>query len=435
MPAPFKIASTPRYTKLSAQFELITPAFVGSFDHACVGLDPKSIKAALRFWWRALNAGHIAHNCSNSELLHDLHQREMRLFGVEGSESAGGQGLLHLVLKSKAFDTKDIDLNAGITYLLGLGLAKYNAIKKCPELLRKPLVEHKFSLELIFFKPGADAPSAAEVESIKEALIAFGLLGGLGARKNRGFGSVALLELDGQKFAATFEEYEAQVKKIFARQHPQLPLLPSVSQHARCRIVHAQDGVSIPAFALKNGPQDVTQRAKQHPKINTAMEMLKLVGEQFMLERSWGRSANPNTPHKTSGDYIAEQNYEPDHDFIKAASNASGYPQPPANAVPLRSIYGLPYRFDKKNEMNLRLSLDGKDSEPTRRGSPFHIHIHKLAGKPLAVLYTLPSQFLPEGQQIEMGEYLPRRHTSSVQFSYRTIDNFLQRFYSAHTVK
>lgn len=435
MSAPLSSLAAKRYTKLSAQFELITPAFVGGFEHECVGLDPKSIKAALRFWWRVLNSGHIAHNCSNNHLLHELHQREMRLFGVEGSESAGGQGLLHLVLKSKAPASKDIALNAGITYLLGQGLAKHNPIKKCSELLRQPLAEHQFELDLIFFQPGASAPSASEVESVKQALIAFGLLGGVGARKNRGFGSVALLALDGQKFAAKPEEYTAQLKTIFARQHPQLPLLPSLSKHARCRIVFAQDGVSIPAFATENGPQDVQTRPRQQQKIHSPLDMLKLVGEQFMLERSWGRRSDYRNQHETSGGFVAEQNYEPDHDFIKAATNTPDYPQPQANALPERSIYGLPYRFDKKNEMNLRLSDKGKDPETTRRGSPFHIHIHKLAGKPLAVLFTLPSQFVPEGQQIEMGQYLPLRQTSQVQFAYPSIAKFFERFYSAQTIQ
>lgn len=42
-------------TQLRIRYRVVTPAFLGGADPSCAELRPPSIKAALRFWYRAVD--------------------------------------------------------------------------------------------------------------------------------------------------------------------------------------------------------------------------------------------------------------------------------------------------------------------------------------------------------------------------------------------
>lgn len=438
----------PHYTRLSAELELITPAFIGgAINHAPHGVDPKSIKSALRYWWRVLNSSHIADHASTNQapLLAALHQTEMRIFGEEGKGgeqghgSQGGQGMLQVVLrqakgKPPAATAPLPSTPPGITYLLGQGLYDHKA-----GVTRKALAPCCFTLELILYHPASPANTTQDMQALLNALLAFGMLGGLGSRQNRGFGSVALRSLTWLSpspgsaqvslpaIPGNSDDYLALLRTLFANHRASArPLLPAFSSEARCRVLVPKNGqIEVPA--KKQDGQIKGQRQANTPD---PWSLLAAVGEQFMLERSWGHYDRDRKLHYTNGRMEAEQNYPADHHLIKAALGDRNYTIDSRNSIPQRSIYGLPYFFGKGVGMNLLL---GKEGLATRRGSPFHIHITRIGGQPLAVLYALPSRFVPETARLEMGK-LQAREASKVQFNYTVIERFLQRFTSGDKI-
>ena len=87
-------------TVLKAQFELVTPAFLGDGGQntAATTLRPPSIKGALRFWWRAAAwpSFRAKSEATKDSALHKLHSRECDLFGTAAHEGGGRQGVFLL---------------------------------------------------------------------------------------------------------------------------------------------------------------------------------------------------------------------------------------------------------------------------------------------------------------------------------------------------
>lgn len=76
--------------KIIFECETITPMFLGGADGKTPELRPPSIKAAMRFWWRALNA---------DLSIEELRKKEAKIFGGSG-ESEGRSSVLIRVLES-----------------------------------------------------------------------------------------------------------------------------------------------------------------------------------------------------------------------------------------------------------------------------------------------------------------------------------------------
>ena len=435
------------YTVIKAELELITPGFIGSADPHTPGIDPKSIKSALRQWWRALNSGHIPHQATPNQLadLKALHQTEMRLFGEEAKKDAQGQGMVQVVLRKVSAKTPGQtaplpSTPPGITYLLGQGLYDHKA-----GVTRKALAPCAFTLDIILYHPKLPAPATDDVKQVLNALLAFGMLGGLGSRQNRGFGSVALrsLAITSQPENApqislpdiptNADKYRALLSELFTSTTADLPvltLLPAFSKEAHYRVIEPVNGqIEVPALK-----KDGQIQGKRQVKTSDEWSLLAAVGEQFMLERSWGHYDRDRKLHYTNGRMEAEQNYKSDHHLIKAALGDRNYPEESRNSIPQRSIYGLPYFFGKGVGMDLLLKDKANNDIKTRRGSPFHIHITRIGGQPLAVLYTLPSLFVPQNAKVTMGGKLRNRDADKVHFDYAVIERFLNRFTTVHKI-
>jgi len=68
--------------KIEAQFEIVTPMFIGDAEQNATEISPSSVKGALRFWWRALNWGRFLEQAGNeAKALQLLHRQEVMLFG------------------------------------------------------------------------------------------------------------------------------------------------------------------------------------------------------------------------------------------------------------------------------------------------------------------------------------------------------------------
>jgi CRISPR-associated protein Cmr1 len=380
---------------LSATYEIVTPMFIGDARQEAQTVQPASVKGALRFWWRALNWGRvfIENNGKNVEALQQLHREEGKLFGRAAEEvnkkQIGGQGnFLLRVIKTKSLQKKsEYDLNQDNTYklgkgswqsyLLGLGLMEWEKGIGENLYIRGALTSGTFTVELF-------CRNKKIVEDIKPALLAWGLLGGLGSRNRKGLGSVAIRELDGQPIAQDYKSYCDELKKLM-------------------KLVDLIDDCP-PFTAFGNKAQvKVSKQATQKP-----WEQLGTIAETMQMFRSWGRNGKVNDKSRHKNSYLEK---EKDHGRIyEIAKN-----DPPPDDLPHSITFGLPRQYNlsqagkveiipgkltKKNSSNPQ---PDKQLKRARRASPLFIHIHsfgKNQTETVAVYTFLPATFLPPADKI-----------------------------------
>ena len=206
--------STPE--KITATYRIVTPMFIGDANQDAKGITAASVKGALRFWWRALNWGRIYAGYSKEvDALKVLHEEEAALFGSPAYDNQGiGQSKVWLRVKQPANLQSLIDWPVAPTNrnqsrtasnYMGMGLWETNNTKQ-----RSALQENQsFTLEIVYrhLLP-------AQKESLLQALKILGLVGGLGGRSRRAFGSISIERLGNDDYQYSSEdEYVNLLKK------------------------------------------------------------------------------------------------------------------------------------------------------------------------------------------------------------------------------
>jgi CRISPR-associated protein Cmr1 len=385
---------------IEASFEIVTPMFISGADDVA-DLRPPSIKGALRFWWRALHWGQCLQEAGDEKGAFPLlHTREADLFGAAANDKGGGQGKLLLKLKP-GFKSNDFTANStgyGTTYLLGQGLYHYR------DGYLKPALAANQSFTLILL-----VRDDFEIEGVINSLLLWGLLGGLGSRGRKGFGSVAIKSLkittkikneekiEERAIPETKESYKQTVQSLLNQLNDALPPFTALSSKTRI---------------------DISDTG------NSAENLLNKVGTQMLLYRSYGREVRGR---REAAGQEAEMNFKSDHhnmsDFMQGKK---------IDEHPKRVIFGLPhnYRFSNGsmidvNAVNTRM-MD-KESR-YRRSSPLFIHIHKLkTNEFIAVQSLIPATFLPAEYQIQM-ENKNKKTTLPCKIDWDDIHTYLNRF-------
>ena len=256
---------------IEADYNIVTPMFIGGGDkQEAPEIRPPSIKGALRFWWRALQWGEClnSQNQDVSAALKDLHKQEAELFGAAAKDEAYGQGLCRIKLKniqSKGIEKewpKNNDAGAGF---LGFGLDATQS----GEPHRKAISQGSFTVCLML---KSTTISIEQVNQLKNTLILWGLLGGLGSRSRRGFGSVAIKRLDDQDF--DFKHLDNYYKSINDLLRP-IDLAPA-----------------IPLFTALNEAMNIAQVGK-HKDFIRLMDQL---GAQYKLARQEAGKGRAKAP-------------------------------------------------------------------------------------------------------------------------------------------
>ena len=349
--------------QLRATYTVVTPMFLGGADPRAgqVGFRPPSFKGALRFWWRALAWSEVVEAVRDvPSALRELHRRESDLFGSAAGEHTGGQSRVLLSADWQPEGTVAADAvrsagrsgqEDGIGYLMGQGLKGRNAA-----------AGGQISV-LAIFRPGTGEGDRKDVE---RALLMLGLLGGLGSRARRGFGSLTIAALEGDR---------------------QLDLAPPRNV----------EGLRTALATL------IVDRAKERPPYSAFSARsrvdLSLVG---------GSAAGV---HAAVGGQMQELRQALGDDTRRAREAADGKkPDQP----PERSAFGLPLQFYFKRD-RAKVFVEPavrKEDRMDRRASPLLIQVHRFEGEPGAdqfgVVQTfLPAQFLPRGKGIRV--QVPRK--------------------------
>ncbi len=372
---------------IEAKFRIVTPMFLGGADQQAEDIRPSSVKGMLRFWWRALNWSRFRSVAGETDdsALKELHDEEARLFGSAANDKTGGQGVFLLSVRHASISLENVKVVpfTGESYLSGLGLKDRNRV-----VAKK---ENDFLIALRF-RPSANLTK--DIESVKEALRLFGLVGGLGSRSRRGFGSVVGLVKDGKEWRLpTEKEVESDCDWLKTK------LLGSTTSP-----YSALDGSTL--FYRSN---------EDFGDVNRAM---KNVGELMSRYRTSGtavikkqgvviRTALPGC-RIVGNDDVKETElnfYTTDHHHVYDIAN-NGKVLAPHNVPPQRAIFGLPHPYRFSNEK--KVSFDYIPSkEKGRRASPLMIHIIEFANsrgqsqfRPLLLL--LQAKFLPENANLNV---------------------------------
>ncbi len=334
---------------IKATYRIVTPMFIGGADHKPDdGIRPPSFKGALRFWWRALNWGRF-------ESLGELHRKEVELFG--GSSEQGGQGAFLLKIESKSLNNKELSPESGHQYLLGQGLYHFKQ-----GLLRAPIYSGEFDVTLRFRK-------SDKIDTIKEALICLGCLGGLGSRSRKGFGSLSIVSLKVGENKQELPQNTDDLQQLFQS------------------VMNSYDGLPpYSAFSIYSRI-DISQTG------NEALELLNIAGRELQMYRGYGRKQGGK--HKING-VDAEQNFAKDHDLVLDFINGKGLSKHPD-----RVVFGLPHNyFFSSAKKGIDIEASGKGR--SRRASPLILHIHEFPNQQCALIQTLlPAIFLPEGDKVK----------------------------------
>ncbi|ACF13406.1 CRISPR-associated RAMP protein, Cmr1 family [Chloroherpeton thalassium ATCC 35110] len=163
--------------------EIITPMFLAGADGATPEIRPQSIKGALRFWWRALN-GHLP--------IEELRKKEAEIFGGGGDKA----------IRSSVIIKTSHPVHDGKFYPDMLP-HKENPGHRNPQKAFNPQTPQSFVVKFSL----SSIKHNFDLEKLKSLFILTCLLGGLGKRSRRGFGSFRITKIK-KNDQIDFESFE-----------------------------------------------------------------------------------------------------------------------------------------------------------------------------------------------------------------------------------
>ena len=368
---------------LSATFHVATPMFLGDADQNAASLRCQSIKGELAFWWRAL---HFADYVAKTDgiipnALKQMHTDEQILFGGSNRQSSfllttrwlDQPAILSADKGTVLSERKSVPVGPGARYL-GYGLmhafSSGKTGRRAGELTRS-CFRHgsRFEVKLVW-RPlpkgeHRDQPSPQHEGTLRHGLLralkVMGLLGGLGSRKRRGWGSIALehVNLYGEKHEGprTADEFKAALKTEVGNL-----------------------SLSGTDFPITTFAQETDIRIGNFKHANPLV-VLNALGSGFLKYRAWGN------PKGNVGGVQVDASFVKDHDWYQKCAEFS---RDRGNYVPMRTAFGLPHNY---NSQSFGVTSGLCDSD--RRGSPLIFHIHPLEEGYVAVSSFFPNLFLP----------------------------------------
>ncbi|RMD65940.1 type III-B CRISPR module RAMP protein Cmr1 [Candidatus Parcubacteria bacterium] len=231
---------------IEATYRIVTPMFIGGGRRRPDdGVRPPSFKGALRFWWRALNWPRLRHEEGDDACaLRRLHAEEADLFGAaaksrDGRQAGGQSRILIRVKKQPSLQPiedrwpnphtqRGEESKSGY---LGLGLFPMGEHRR-----RQGIRENQQFVVALAFKRGT---SEKDVESIRDALLAIGIFGGLGSRNRKGFGSVAIERIDEESHVcSSCEEYVEKCRQVLQGGSAPFPPFTALNNKLRLGVIN-----------------------------------------------------------------------------------------------------------------------------------------------------------------------------------------------------
>lgn len=333
-------------------------------------LRPSAIKGALRFWWRALQWPLFREShASDKDALKALHQAEADLFGAAAGESGKQSKVMLRIGAGQRLDmqtfAKGQDLSRshpGAVYLMGQGQHQRNNGSLCAGLQSSAPISLRLSWR-------ADTLKDDEQDGLVRAVMALGLLGSVGARARKGFGSLSLQALTLNKQPLPVPANRAELRHWLTDlprgKADQLPPFTAFGPASRCWVLG----------------------------LKPAREPLALLNEYGLQMMHYRQTDKNDTQGKVRGLGLFKDDIR---QLSKLLENRR------IERAPQRAIFGLPSHIRLQENIEIKpagKSSDGKAYE--RRASPLFAHIHRFpSGEQIMLTIMLPAKFLPEDRLI-----------------------------------
>ena len=228
-------------TEIEAKYRVVTPMFCAGSCLKHAELRVPSFKGVLRFWWRALGWSRLNKDLQDIPKLQAIRKQEDNLFGsAGGGRSRVSVHLSHLSRDSESLQVKTgkvlEDVQEGARYLgYGAMEARNTQGTRAGELTRACLrAPFDFTVRMY-----ARCLTDGELQSLQDALIAFGLLGGMGAKSRKGYGSVSMRSLcvagaERWRVPRSLDELLARIGALTCEKLPaDLPCFTALSRNTR----------------------------------------------------------------------------------------------------------------------------------------------------------------------------------------------------------
>ena len=381
--------------QIFGKYEVVTPLMLGGANHA-PEFRLASYVHMLRWWWRFLALSRFGTVESASFW-------EAVMFGWHTKDFGRKRVSFRLMeLDERGYPApwgNGLELNnwSGISYLTAQGFKDRTSAKVKSFKVEARIGQRKLN-DVPDFAGEPAARWCLAQKTLIDAIALIGLLGGLGSRSRRGFGSLAVSELkieDGpavltdneiHRLPESVEDYKGMIARhLGTERHSGLPPYSALSK----------------AFTHKI--------CASH---NNARELMNDIGWAFQIYRSWGQRKDYNNPgngHKhvkktdgaentlDAGDAKAgwyKTEFKDDHNNFYDRGN-NGYGTFPNNKFDNRAVFGLPHNYGKKE-----VGWDTRSGTGThhRRASPLLFHFHRLGDGTTAFLASvIPADFAPNG--------------------------------------
>lgn len=343
---------------LEAQYYLTTPLFLGGANSQELEKPrPPSFKGVLRYWYRVLAWPRL-------KSWQAVKKEEGELFGTTKKQA---RFKLKLIAKNdKELTNTKPWIKQGCIYL-GYGLMNFRG-----EFQRKSFEPGMMLTARLTLMPDI---TSDQIELLVEALKAVGLLGGLGARSRRGFGSLSLEKISTNKETLWLSPSNEKdlIKKIkeFINEFEDLPsAFPPYTALSKKSCIRISKGFS------------------------KSSDLLNELGKSMIRYRSYGQKKE--NKHTILAGEEAEQIFKPDHDALIDFYNKKTITSPP-----MRAVFGLPHNYFFKS-LGINARVEGSNVDRQRRASPLFIHIHKTGNDFVALVSLLPAEFLPADDKIKI---------------------------------
>jgi CRISPR-associated protein Cmr1 len=333
----------------------IVQEMVPSKDIAHEGLRATSVKAALRFWWRA--------GVDPTVGVTELARREAALFGsIAGSDNdIDGQGLTVRTQTLPGWDAEPPG-DIGSQNFRELSYLAYG----CADLNKalRPAIKSG-SKAIIDLLPR----QAVHQTDIQSALERWLLFGNMGAKSRRGWGALS----DGRW--NTYSALESAIKKYLL---PATSILPDWSSMHGASVMIKDIGPGSWAFALNE------------------------LGRTFhQFRKDLGSDIIGFSPKKLA------QDPGKDHDRIYNWLNDNGMKDPrvgdKTDTLPDRAGFGLPYPLQFSSMGNAKVSLEPAfEKKGGRRASPVIFRVHRCNDRWYGLVTILAGRFLPENTKVRV---------------------------------
>lgn len=337
---------------LPVTFELITPAYAGAADRTKTdGLRPPTLKALLRFWWRAMHPG---------DRPGQLFQRESEIFGSTGR----GQGLRLVPVgdwpawRSDGVGTEE---TKPIFQYLAYGPITRSGgrFRLNVERLTVDPVCQKLVVKIV----GPGRFQSAEWDEVRGALWLLSAFGGIGSRSRRGWGSL--------RIHTQFSEFTD-------------PHSGTDEDQTLCILRKGLKSL-VPNSAPVGDPQHTSlsagMRVALGSKVESWKEALKNAGKAYYDYRRALGAEFGHRPGQGGPDWRLRSQW-----LANGVTSGSPAPQATSFGLPLNAYFS---RSRRKADVGVGTRLDG------RRASPVFIKILRVGNGFAPVIAWLPSLLLP----------------------------------------